>query len=67
MGEVKKTVYFEFDKDTKNTVRYFEVEKGESDKKEENVVIGSLYLQKKGFKNNYPNTIKVTLRYGDEE
>ena len=67
MAEVKKTVYFEFDKDTKNTIRYFEVEKGEDKKKEENVVIGSLYLQKKGFKNNYPNTIKVTLRYSDEE
>jgi hypothetical protein len=51
---------FEFEKETKNTIRYAEIAKGEPP------VIGTLYVQKWALPES-PKKIKVTLEVLEEQ
>ncbi len=48
---------FKFEKETKGTVRYKEVEG------EQGVVVGTLYMRKSALKTPYPDEVKVTISY----
>lgn len=57
MNEVIE-IEFEFEKDTKNTLRYKEIVEGDSVAK-----IGTLYLQKNAVPNPTPQRVRVSVSF----
>ena len=53
--KIEKTLTFTREKDTKNTIRYQEVNDGPD------VVIGPLYIQKHFLPTNIPTNIQITI------
>ena len=53
--KIEKTLTFIREKDTKNTIRYQEVNDGQD------VVIGPLYIQKNFLPTNIPTNIQITI------
>jgi len=55
----ERTVTFNKDKETKNTVRFQEIGPKES------VIIGPLYIQKSFLGNPSPDVVTVTVKFGE--
>lgn len=64
---MKITANLVFERETKNTIRYMEVdEKGnEKDKRDPNTVVGTLYVQKSHFSDEHPESVTVSVEWED--
>ena len=56
-NNIEKILEFVKEKETKNTIRYQEVKEEE----DEDIVIGSLYVQKNFLPEKIPENLKITI------
>ena len=56
-NKIEKILEFVKEKETKNTIRYQE----EKEEEDEDIVIGSLYVQKNFLPEKIPENLKITI------